>query len=215
MQYISINDETVFIVLLFIALVLSASIHEATHAYVSNWLGDDTARLQGRLTINPFAHIDPLTTLALPIMMAILGLPPLAAAKPVPFNPHKVRHDEYGVALVGVSGPLTNLVLAIISGLWLRFFIGSSAGIITDFFAVMVAINVMLFVFNMIPFPPLDGSRLLFAFAPDWLRNVMRSIERAGIAGFLIFFLIVYQFLLPVIVNIIDRLIQMIVGTTL
>lgn len=215
MEYISINDTTVFFVLLFLSLVLSASIHEATHAFVSNWLGDDTARLQGRLTINPLAHIDPLTTLALPIMMAILGLPPLAAAKPVPFNPQKVRYDEYGVALVGISGPLVNLALAVVCGLWLRFFLEPSAGIIFDFFAMMVAINVMLFVFNMIPFPPLDGSRLLFAFAPDWLRNLMRSIERAGIAAFLVFFLILYQFLLPVVVQVIDRLIQIIVGTSL
>jgi len=207
-------DITTIIILIGV-LLISMAVHEAMHAYVSHWLGDDTAYQMGRLTLNPLAHIDLFTTLALPLMMLLAGLPPLAAAKPVPFNPQRLKYDEYGVALVGVSGPLTNLLIATVSGLWLRFVVGFEAGIATDIFEMFVVLNVALFVFNMIPYPPLDGSRLLFSVAPDGLRNVMRAIERQGLFGFVIFFLIFFQFIANTIFDVMDWVIELIVGISL
>lgn len=194
------------------AVLLSVSLHEAMHAYTSHWLGDTTARDMGRLTLNPLAHIDPITTVAMPVLMAMVGLPPLGAAKPVPFNPQRLRHDEYGVALVAISGPLTNLVLAVFGGLWLRFIIGFDAGAITEVFTWFTVVNVAFFVFNMIPWPPLDGSRVLFSVAPDGLRNIMRTLERQGLFGFFIFFIFFYQFIAPTIVDVVNWILKLIVG---
>lgn len=106
-------DNTLFVAVVAIAAILvSMTLHEAMHAYTSYWLGDDTAKLQGRLSLNPIKHIDPLLTIALPVLLALSGAPIFGAAKPVPFNPFRVRFQEFGAALVGLAGPLTNLVLA-------------------------------------------------------------------------------------------------------
>ena len=120
------------IVLVVAIILLCMTLHEAMHAFTSHWLGDDTAYLMGRLTLNPLKHIDPMLTIALPILLIIAGLPPFGAAKPVPFNPHRVKFGEYGAALVGIAGPLTNLVLAVVVGLWARFVIGLDNGVLTD-----------------------------------------------------------------------------------
>jgi Zn-dependent protease len=156
------------------------TLHEAMHAYASNWLGDDTAKLEGRLTLNPIAHIDPFLTLALPIMLAILGLPIFGGAKPVPFNPSRVRFEEFGAAIVGVAGPLTNLVIAFIL-FAIYAFAGTPEGFLGTALIVGVTVNLGFFIFNMLPIPPLDGSRLLYALAPDGIRGVMETIERQGI----------------------------------
>lgn len=161
-------------------VLLSMTLHEAMHAYASNWLGDDTARAEGRLTLNPIAHIDPFLTLVLPLMLAILGLPIFGGAKPVPFNPMRVRYGEVGAAIVGVAGPLTNFVLA-----FLFFAIyalsGTPGGLLGEFLLVAVFVNLGFFIFNMLPIPPLDGSRLLYAIAPDAARGVMAKIEQNGL----------------------------------
>ncbi|HMH30899.1 MAG TPA: site-2 protease family protein, partial [Methylomirabilota bacterium] len=95
-----------------VSLVVGLTVHEAMHGFVAHWLGDDTAHREGRLTLNPLAHIDVLTTILLPMVMIILHAPPILAAKPVPFNPDRLKFDEWGAALVGLAGPLTNLALA-------------------------------------------------------------------------------------------------------
>ncbi len=163
-----------------LAVLFSITLHEAMHAYVSNWLGDDTAKQEGRLTINPLSHIDPLATVLLPLILAALGAPPFGAAKPVPFNPARVRYGDYGAALVGLAGPLTNLVLA-----FLAFVIfalsGFAGGGIGSVLQIFILVNLAFFVFNMIPLPPLDGSRLLYAVAPDSIRQAMASMEQFGI----------------------------------
>jgi Zn-dependent protease len=161
-------------------VLLSMTLHEAMHAYASSWLGDDTARAEGRLTLNPIAHIDPFLTLVLPLMLAVLGLPIFGGAKPVPFNPIRVRYGEFGAAIVGVAGPLTNFVLAFV------FFAiyalsGTPGGLLGDFLVIAVFVNLGFFVFNMLPIPPLDGSRLLYAIAPDGAREVMARIEQNGL----------------------------------
>lgn len=161
---------------------MSMTLHEAMHGYVAYWLGDDTAKAQGRLTLNPLAHIDPFLTLLLPLALAAAGLPVFGGAKPVPFNPGRVRYGEVGAALVGAAGPLTNFLLAFIFfGIYV--FAGSPA--VTTVLGLVlqlgVAINLGFFVFNMLPIPPLDGSRVLYALAPDWARRGMEWIEQYGV----------------------------------
>src|SRR5687768_4277206 len=114
-------DITYILVVLGVILI-SMTLHEAMHAFVGYWLGDDTAKHEGRLTLNPLAHIDLFTTILMPLFLVMLGAPPFGAAKPVPFNPYRIKWGEYGAALVGASGPLTNLALALLSGGIIRMF---------------------------------------------------------------------------------------------
>jgi Zn-dependent protease len=172
---------------IFFALVVGLVLHEFMHAYVGHRLGDNTAHAQGRITLNPLAHIDPFTTLLLPLFLLMAGLPVFAAAKPVPFNPWALRGGKWGAAAVAAAGPLTNLFIAAFCGLWLRLIPTSSLAFVV--LGSMVMVNVGLFVFNSIPLPPLDGSRVLYAIVPDSARDVMDQIEHAGlivIFGFVI-----------------------------
>jgi Zn-dependent protease len=199
------------LIIVFVSLLIGMSIHEAMHAFTSHWLGDTTAHEQGRLTLNPLKHIDLYTTVLLPMVLILLGLPPIFAAKPVPFNPARVKYDEFGVAIIGVAGPLTNLALACIGGLVFQLFpISSNA--VADAVAIFTLVNVSLFVFNMIPFPPLDGSRLLYAFAPEPLQRVMRTIEQYGFMAILLFILLLFQFVAPVIVSINESIFRFLLG---
>lgn len=167
-------------------ILVSMTFHEVMHGFVSYWLGDDTAKLQGRLTLNPLKHIDPFLTLLMPLLLAIAGLPIFGGAKPVPFNPDRVRGDEWGVAAVAVAGPLMNLFIAFI-----LFGIGTVAGydmaqlsygsLPEMILAYGVFINLGFFVFNLIPLPPLDGSRVLYALAPEFVRRGMEFIEQYGL----------------------------------
>lgn len=176
---------TVVIITLLVILV-SMTIHEAMHAFMGYFLGDQTAKAEGRLSLNPIRHIDPFLTILLPLTLLVLGAPVFGGAKPVPFNPHKVRFGEWGVALVAIVGPLTNLVLA-----FTFFGIGVSLGFVDKFgfspsligvtLQAFVFVNLGFFAFNMIPIPPLDGSRVLYALAPDFVRNFMRQVEQYGL----------------------------------
>ena len=176
---------TIVIITLLVILV-SMTIHEAMHAFMGYFLGDQTAKAEGRLSLNPIRHIDPFLTILLPLVLLMLGAPVFGGAKPVPFNPHKVRFEEWGVALVAIVGPLTNLVLA-----FTFFGIGVSLGFVDKFgfspsligvmLQTFVFVNLGFFAFNMIPIPPLDGSRVLYALAPDFVRNFMRQVEQYGL----------------------------------
>lgn len=167
-------------------ILLSMTLHEAMHAFASNWLGDDTAKLQGRLTLNPISHIDPILTIALPVLLAVTNMPIFGGAKPVPFNPNRVRYGEFGAAIVGVAGPLTNLVLAFIAfAVFALLGAPSDSTLLGLILQLSIIVNLGFFVFNMIPIPPLDGSRVLYALAPDGARRVMEMIEQYGI--FLVF----------------------------
>jgi Zn-dependent protease len=184
------NIDLGYILIVISVILVSMTFHEAMHAFTSYWLGDDTARLLGRLSLNPIKHIDPFLTILLPIMLAISGAPIFGGAKPVPFNPNNVRGGEWGVALVAIAGPLTNLFLAFtVFGIWVLF--GTPGeGLMGQIFVTAVSVNLGFFVFNLIPIPPLDGSRVLYAFAPDFVRRGMAAIERFGIVivfGILLF----------------------------
>ena len=176
-----------YIVTVIGVILLSMTLHEAMHAFMGYWLGDDTAQREGRLTLNPIKHIDPILTIALPVILAIIGAPIFGGAKPVPFNPDRVRYDEWGAALVALAGPLTNLILAFVAyGVFALT--GGVDGPLANFLMIAVMVNLGFFVFNMLPIPPLDGSRVVYALAPEFVRRGMEAIERAGL---LVIFLLV------------------------
>ena len=175
------------IIVVLIVILLSMTIHEAMHAFTGYALGDNTAKEEGRLTLNPIRHIDPVMTILLPLIMVVLHAPVFGGAKPVPFNPNRVRFGDWGAALVAFSGPITNLIIAFIT-----FGVGVFSGVINNVGAVQstifgliistaVSVNLGFFVFNMLPIPPLDGSRILYAVAPNSVRSVMQKIEQNGV----------------------------------
>ena len=203
------------IIIVIVSIIFSLSIHEAMHGFVAHWLGDSTAADMGRLTLNPLKHIDAITTVLLPVILVLTTGVPFFAAKPVPFNPYRLKYDEFGAALVGIAGPVTNLVLAIIGALVFRNLgIGTSAGVVNGV-ALFILVNLGFFVFNMIPLPPLDGSRLLYAFAPEPVQEFMRQIESMGFLVILIFVLVGFQFVSPVIVNLESGLFHLLTGVSL
>ena len=185
--------DITYLTIILVTILLSMTLHEAMHAFMGYFLGDDTAKAQGRLSLNPIKHIDPIMTIALPLFLAVMGGPIFGGAKPVPFNPHKVRYGEWGAALVAIAGPLTNLLIAFVV-----FGVGVLSGVITSagveatlagqIVITAVSVNLGFFVFNMLPIPPLDGSRVLYALAPDPVKAGMEYIERYGI--FLVFGLV-------------------------
>ncbi len=184
----NVDFNAVSLITTIFVLVISITIHEMVHAYTGFVLGDDTAKHHGRITLNPIKHIDPFFTVILPIITLLVFKVPLLAAKPVPFNPARVRYGEFGSAIIAIAGPISNLVLASFAGLIIKIFEGSLGATLIQVLMLFVIINIGLFVFNMIPIPPLDGSRLLYAFAPEPVQNFMASLENFGV--FLIFGLI-------------------------
>lgn len=170
-----------------IIIVFSAILHEVSHGLAARALGDKTAEYAGRLTLNPVAHIDLYGSILMPLILwfASGGRFLFAYAKPVPFNPYNLKNQQWGPALVGVAGPLTNLILALIMALLIRadlFAVG-----VSEFLFRVLLINVSLAVFNMVPIPPLDGSKVLFALLPPKYDNLKYQLERYGMFAALIF----------------------------
>lgn len=190
------------LVTVLVSIIIGLSIHEAMHGFVAHWLGDDTAHHEGRLTLNPLAHIDVFTTILLPMVLILSHVPPIFAAKPVPINPDRLKYEEFGGALVGVSGPLTNLALAALAALSIRTFGADFSSTVYNAIIIFTEVNLAFFVFNMIPIPPLDGSRLLYAFAPEPLQAFMRQIEAMGFLVILFFFIFAFQFIAGPIIHI-------------
>ena len=170
-----------YIIVVIGVILFSMTLHEALHGFMAYWLGDDTAKHSGRLTLNPIKHIDPFMTIILPIILAISGAPIFGGAKPVPFNPTRLRWGEWGSALVALAGPLTNFILAFIGFAALVAVNPPDGSLASMIMSVFVIVNLGFFVFNMIPIPPLDGSRVLYALAPDFARKGMEAIERFGV----------------------------------
>jgi len=181
-----IEGMILHVVIVLGVILISMTLHEAMHGFVAYWLGDDTARLEGRLTLNPIKHIDPFLTILLPLGLAIVGAPIFGGAKPVPFNPTRVRYGEWGVALVGLAGPLTNFILAFVTfglGVLLGYNVNAFNPQDIPSLIIMygVIVNLGFFVFNMLPLPPLDGSRVFYAVAPDFIRRSLEYIEQYGL----------------------------------
>ena len=171
-----------YIGLVLVLSVGSIILHELAHGVVAYWLGDQTAKLSGRLTLNPIKHIDPFMSILLPVLLAMAGMPIFGGAKPVPINTRNLKGGVWGFALVAIAGPLTNLILAFIFFLFGHF----TGAFYVDGFGGMLCyigmvLNMSFCLFNIIPIPPLDGSRVLYALAPDGARSFMESIEKYGI----------------------------------
>jgi len=204
-------NSTVQAIVIFLPILLfSIAIHEMMHAFASDWLGDPTARLMGRVTLNPLSHIDPFLTIALPSILILLGSTPFAIAKPVQVDFRRVRYQEFGGAIIGMVGPVTNLALASAAALIFRSTHPEVGTIVYNFFRYTIWLNVTLFVVNSIPWPPLDGSRLLYAFAPRPLQEFMESIERSGMTFFILFLFLLYTFFNAPIADIIASLVHFI-----
>jgi len=190
---------------LVIVLVFSVVFHEVAHGKVALWKGDTTARDAGRLTLNPLSHIDIFGTILFPLFLIITGQRFLFGwAKPVPVNPMRFKDPKKDMAMVGLAGPVSNFLLALLAGFLLRLFIKYGANhvlIQTLYFAVMI--NLVLTFFNLIPIPPLDGSRIVMALLPDELAEQYNSIGRYGfIIIFALFFLGAFRYILFPIVNV-------------
>ncbi len=162
-------------------IVVSMVIHEMAHAFVSYWLGDDTAKLHNRLSLNPLKHIDPFMTILLPVILAMAGAPVFGGAKPVLINKRKLKFGDYGVAMVALAGPLSNLILSFVGyGLSVLAFKGNIVWL-SEVLNSFVLVNLGFFLFNILPIVPLDGSRLLYAFAPAAVQDIMERLERYGV----------------------------------
>jgi Zn-dependent protease len=182
-----------------IVLVFSAIIHEYMHGFMAERLGDNTAKDMGRLTLNPIPHIDLFGSIILPLLMILSGTGIVFAwAKPVPFNPYNLRDQKYGVAKVAIAGPLGNLVLALMFGLFLRFVPNLSEAFVS-LLGLVVYINLVLMVFNLVPIPPMDGSKVLAAFLPARLQMKFFQLERYGMFLVILFVLFGYTLIVPII----------------
>lgn len=164
-------------ILSIIVLIFSIIIHEIAHGFMADYLGDPTARLQGRLTLNPIKHIDPVGSIIVPLITSLVGFT-FGWAKPVVYNPYNLKNKRQGEFLIALAGPMSNILLAVIFGLIIRF--ASTGAAVTPFIEIcsyIVIINLVLAIFNLIPLPPLDGSKLLFAWLPQQYGQVRLMLE--------------------------------------
>lgn len=206
------SNTVILIALSLMVVAISITVHEYAHGLMSNWLGDDTAKLSGRLTLNPLKHIDIFTTVLLPVVLVVAGYPPFGAAKPVPFNPSRLKFAEFGTALVGLAGPASNLIAAVFGGIIMRLTGTLNSSVWVTWWWLFIVINIGFFVFNLIPFPPLDGSRLLYAFAPEFLQNIMAKIEQFGLMAIVVFMFFIFPTVSPILQRIDNWLIAVLVG---
>lgn len=180
----SFNLNFLYILIILVIVVFSVILHELSHGIVAYWLGDRTAKDAGRLTFNPIKHIDPYMSILVPVILYILKAPVFGGAKPVPVNFRNLKWGEWGMALVALAGPFTNFLLAFIFflvGYFTGLLNGAGGEIWKFIFTEFVYVNLGFMLFNLIPIPPLDGSRVLYAIAPDAFRNILSNIERYGI----------------------------------
>lgn len=203
-----------------IILIISVILHEVAHGYMANWLGDPTARLQGRLTLNPTSHIDPVGSVFLPFMLWMAqNFSPhpilIGYAKPVPYNPHNLP-GEYDEALVAGAGPATNFFLAIFFGLLIRFGGVAMSPALFAAFGTIVATNLILGLFNLIPIPPLDGSKVLAGILPGGLgvgyAHFRANFEKLGTFSGTLLVLVCFYFLSPLFSDVLSFLFRLLTG---
>jgi len=190
-----------------IVLVFSAIAHEYMHGWMAHRLGDNTAKDAGRLTFNPLAHLEWFGSFFMPLVMILTNMPFVFGwAKPVPYNPYNLRDRKYGDAKVALAGPLANLVLAVAFGLILRLFSPFLNMTLELLIGIIVVINLILMIFNLVPIPPLDGSKILATFLPPVIRERYLSSERTGFILIILFVMLAGGLLMPA-VNFLFKLI--------
>jgi Zn-dependent protease len=186
--------EAIFSIIIFIFSVI---IHEVSHGWAAYVQGDNTAKFQGRLTLNPIPHIDLFGSIILPMMLIFSGSSMVIGwAKPVPYNPYNLKYQRWGEAIVAFAGPLSNIVLAVIFGLFIRLGIFTS---LINPFTYIVFINLLLAVFNLVPIPPLDGSKILFSIFPNSFYEVRQFFERYGVFVLIFFVFFLWEYIYPII----------------
>lgn len=195
------NMEINFIFNLII-LIVSIVIHEVSHGYTAYFLGDPTAKYAGRLTLNPIKHMEMFGSVIVPILTSLFpGGIVFGWAKPVPFNPYNLRTKKWGEAIVAAAGPLSNIFIALVFGFIIRILIanGVASLALLQILSIIVLVNITLAVFNLMPIPPLDGSKILYSLLPYRFNFVRESIEKHAILYILIFIFVLWQFFEPLI----------------
>ncbi len=181
-------------------LVFSVVAHEISHGYMAQYLGDPTARLAGRLTMNPVKHIDPVGSLLVPVVTSLIpGGFIFGWAKPVPYNPYNLRDQKWGDAKVALAGPFMNLAIAFVFAMFMRFGGELFTGAMRSIMHLIVLINIILGVFNLVPIPPLDGSKVLLNSLPLRYRYIGEYLERYSLVLILIFAFFLWGYFLPIV----------------
>ena len=195
------NDPIIFIFQL-ATLILSVVIHEVSHGLIAYRLGDNTAKDMGRLTLNPIKHLDFFGSFLFPLVLFLFGSPVLFGwAKPVPYNPYNLKDPQKGGGLIAAAGPISNLSVAVVFGIILKIFSATNfmASPAMLFLQIIILINVSLAIFNLVPIPPLDGSKILFAFLPPRYLKAQIFLERYGFLLLLLFIFFGIRLIQPII----------------
>jgi len=188
----------------FIILILAIMVHEISHGTMANFLGDSTAKDAGRLSFNPARHFEFWGSFLLPLLLFFLsgGRLIFGWARPVPFNPNNLKKPKRDTGLIGLAGPLSNFLMALVFGIFIRLIVHFQLAAlvkIIPFFDLIVQINLMLAIFNIVPIPPLDGSKILFSLLPRSAERVMFVLEQYGMFFLLVFIFFGFQYLVPII----------------
>lgn len=204
------NPTSVFITILAILVIIGfvISLHEASHAFVANKLGDPTARLLGRVTLNPAAHIDPIGTILVPVVLFLIGGLVFGWAKPTPINPLNFANPRRDSALVAVAGPVSNFLVAIVASILYRL-------LPNEFFFALVWLNLILGIFNLLPVPPLDGFKVLIGVLPKGAAIRLAVLESYGPLVLILFLLVFFNLFSGIIYALLNFVLTILVGTTL
>ena len=205
------NEQIAWILFSIPSILIASTVHEYAHAYAAYKLGDYTAKMNGRMTLNPIAHIDPVGA----IMMILFRF---GWSKPVPVNEYNFKNPVVGTAITSFAGPFSNLLLAAIMAIPLRIIVASSPdtfGFLGTFLLIFILVNISLTVFNLLPIPPLDGSKILRAFLPESLRQYWEGFQRYGMWLLILLLLPIsplYQITSAVLIFFNDLLLGLIIG---